>query len=69
MTQHGKGAEGAKSLLADIQKNGVPKGLDKEGLAVYRDQIKAIDGNKQVTKNSEVFNTRLEILNKILGDQ
>ena len=66
MTQYGKGASGAKKLLQDINKNGVPKGLDKKGFQVYKNEISSIGGNKPLTSQSEVFNTRLQILNKIL---
>ncbi|WP_101757247.1 RHS repeat domain-containing protein [Oceanicoccus sp. KOV_DT_Chl] len=68
MTQFGKGPEGAKKLQAYLRENGVPGGLDKQALAAYRNQIQSVGGNKAVTKASEVFNTRVQILNKLLGD-
>ena len=67
MTQYDKGAPGAKKLLEDIQKNGVPKGLDKQAFQSYADQIKNVGGNKAATKAAEVFQTRLQVLDKILG--
>lgn len=66
MTQYGKGAEGAKQLLEHINKNGVPKNLNKEPFRSYENQIKSIGGKKDQTKESDVFKTRLEILDKIL---
>lgn len=68
MTQHGKGADGAKKLLDEIQKNGIPKDLDKQAFESYANQIKSIGGNKSATSTSEVSQTRLQILEKVLGD-
>lgn len=67
MTQFGKRADGAERLLDHINRNGVPDGLDLEGLRAYRDQIKSVGGNKVKVIEKDVFKTRLEILNRILG--
>ena len=69
MTQFGNGPEGAKKLLNDINKNGVPKIDDttKNALQAYRATIGARGGNKAKTVASEVFQTRIEVLDKVLG--
>jgi len=65
MTQFGKGTNGkslagAEKLLSEIQKNALPKGLDKAAFAAYRDQIKASGLSDSIVK------TRLEILKLLL---
>ena len=67
MTQFGKGEDGAIKLLAHIQKNGVPKDIDRKAFSAYQKQILNIGGNKAKTSNSKVFQTRVEILKKVLG--
>ncbi|MGS0707714.1 two-partner secretion domain-containing protein [Acinetobacter sp. ANC 3781] len=69
MTQFGKGEDGAIKLLAHIQKNGVPKDIDRKAFSAYQKQILNIGGNKAKTSNSKVFQTRVEILKKVLGEK
>lgn len=70
MNNGSNGEEGAKRLLEEIKKNGVPE-IDsdlRKGLEAYRDTIRAAIPNKaESTINSGVVNTRLEILNTILN--
>lgn len=67
MTQFGKGEEGAIKLLAHIQKNGIPKDIDRKAFSAYQKQILNVGGNKSKTSSSKVFQTRVEILKNILG--
>ncbi|WP_151960999.1 RHS repeat-associated core domain-containing protein [Acinetobacter bereziniae] len=66
MTQYGKGDDGAVRLLADINKNGIPKNLDIEPFRSYYKTIYDVGGNKVKTVDSVVWNVRKEILEKIM---
>ena len=70
MTQFGKGSKGATQLLDDIAKNGAPKldSTSRNALQAYRETIRAVGGNKAKTAGSEVFQTRLKVLDKVLDE-
>ena len=66
MTGYGDGAAGAKELLKNIEKNGVPKGLDKQAFEAYKNQIVSVGLNKPKAAASDVVQARLKILDKVL---